>query len=139
MRHILNWFGLQYRLCALCIYLSMIFRDRWRAKSSIVISRTLSTNDWITMEILRNITRPRVLKLQFAWNFVMAVLRLRERDTLKLSGYIGDDKFRNLREYKRNSELCVADFIKDLSWIIGLINFYSPTLATRYISLNRIK
>jgi len=40
----------------------------------------------------------------------MAVLRLRERDTLKLSGYIGDDKFRNLREYKRNSELCVAGF-----------------------------
>lgn len=62
------------------------------------------------MEILRNIARPRALKLQFAWNFAMAVLRSRERDTLKLSGYIGDDKFRNLRQYKRNSELCVAGF-----------------------------
>lgn len=62
------------------------------------------------MEILRNIARSRALKLQFAWNFAMAVLRSRERDTLKLSGHIGDDKFRNLRQYKRNDELCVAGF-----------------------------
>jgi len=62
------------------------------------------------MEILRNIARPRALKLQFAWNFTMAVLWSREHDTLKLSRFTGDDKFRNLREYKRNSELCVAEF-----------------------------
>lgn len=39
------------------------------------------------MEALRNIARPRALKLQFAWNLTMAVLRSRERDTLKLSGF----------------------------------------------------
>lgn len=64
------------------------------------------------MEILRNVTQPRALKLQFAWNFAMAVLRSRERDTLKLSGYIEDNKFRNLREYKRNSELCSRILLK---------------------------
>lgn len=95
MRYMLDWLGSRCP-CSLRVY-RRFFAIVWRARSGIVISRASSTSDRIAMETLRNIARPRALKLQFAWNFAMVVSRSRERDTLKLSGYIGDDKFRNLR------------------------------------------
>lgn len=66
--------------------LSTIFRDHWRTRIGIVTSRS-STSDRVAMEILRNIARSRAIKLQFAWNLAMAVLRSRERGILKLSGF----------------------------------------------------
>jgi len=58
------------------------------------------------------------LKSRSAWNFAMAVLRSRERDTLKLSygSTIGSDKFRNDLRECANAMLCVQQdfFIKIL-------------------------
>jgi len=105
----LVWFAVSWSIRTLCLFIGDFPRSLASEKQHCYLSQS-STSDWITMEILRNIAWPRALKLQFAWNFTMAVLWSREHDTLKLSGYTGDDKFRNLREYKRNNELCIAEF-----------------------------
>jgi len=118
----LDWFSWQCRgLCVLCVLVYRQFSANAGEKRHCYL-RASSTSDWITMETLRNIARPRALKLQFAGNFAMAVLRSRERDTLKLSGYIGDDKFRNLRIWTQQRIVCSRILLK-FSWIIGLINF----------------
>jgi len=87
--------------------LSAIFRDRWRAPLlSLGRVRERANRSWKVCAMPRDLV---VLKSRSVWNFAMAVLRSRERDTLKLSygSTIGNDKFRNDLRECANAVLCV--------------------------------
>lgn len=89
--------------CALAVYrrFSAIVGEREAALLS--LGRVRATETFRRGNLAQHLRAASCTKITICLEFRDGRLRSRERDTLKLSGHAGDDKFRGLREYKRSA------------------------------------